>query len=689
MDQVPEGAIPEEEFVAKGPPQAIPEGAIPEEDFNQQQYGTPSEQFGGYAEQALSGATLGASQVAETKLSHAFNIPELSPEAQAGRAAANPLGSTVANVVGTAGLIGLTGGLGGLAEGAGTAAKIGVQALEGAGVAGITTANDEWSQDKALDAQKIAASAGLGTLLGAGGGALGEGIKSLSKIKPLAEVSSEVSDQAAKAGEDLIENTSAPVALPAGVKATNFNEIVDAVEQAKKDGTAVPLPAQPVLSDALSRTEMKFPVNPLQYDSLGSQEARSSYLTYKEAPKIGEPLSNYERYQKADLVNQIGKQIEGLAPGVSLTENAADAGEKAVSNFTDQYQNEKEALKPIFEEIKKLPLETDPLPDAITNMTKAVPGIAGMFDASGAEIAVKPYKTSWGIDRSTYNAVKEAVDSLQEPNANLQTIWNVRKGLDQHVDVLAQGQAPQEIRALKAALMEQMQNSTGNPNIREAFKRYAINEQQRQVIEQAFGASVGTPEFGQISKVQPEKILDKIFSNTATTEAAKNILPPSQFNEMLGNYFKINQSKVTDNGAFSSNKFWNKFLAPKQYVLESALSDNPEVLQGLKDKTTIARILPDDYSNNPPRTATTLQRLKEVFGEPGKVHITIPKAIYDEVQGHIKKNQLNTLLSGQALQNSRQTSLINQVKNVTGKVDTGVKALFSGFAGQSGKSNEK
>src|SRR6202000_415126 len=104
---------------------------------------------------------------------------------------------------------------------------------------------------------------------------------------------------------------------------------------------------------------------------------------------------------------------------------------------------------------------------SIARMTQAVPGIANMFDTAEGAINIRPYKTAWGIDKATYNAVKDAVDGIQgEPNS-LQTLWNVRKGMDQHIDVLAQGQAPSEIRALKSALMDQMQDSTGNPAIRD------------------------------------------------------------------------------------------------------------------------------------------------------------------------------------------------------------------------------
>lgn len=170
-DQIPEGAIPEEEFNSiQGPPP----GAIPEEDFqaqNNEKYGSALEMAKTALEQGLSGATLGLSKVAETKL---FDVD---PNAISGREEANPITAGLSNIGGTAGLLIGTGGLSGIAEGAGALGRVGTSALEGAGIGGVSQATDDWSQNKPLDAQKIAASAGLGALIGGSTSGLIEGLK--------------------------------------------------------------------------------------------------------------------------------------------------------------------------------------------------------------------------------------------------------------------------------------------------------------------------------------------------------------------------------------------------------------------------------------------------------------------------------------------------------------------------------
>ncbi len=706
VDLVPMGAIPEEEFY-KTYPEVVPEGAIPEEEFNKaqgihsepSQYESATEMAKTAIEQGISGATLGASKVLETQGIPLLGIPAITtPEAIAGREKDNPITATSFNLLGTALPLVATGGLGALAKGAGVGARIGLSALEGAGISGVNQFNDDWSQNKSLDAQKIAASVGLGALLGGAGGVLGETINAFKAAKSadaLAKVSSSTADQAGEAASKIASAESAPFDAPKeykGVQPTTYQGIVDRVNAAKASNTAQELPSAAILDDSLSRVALENPVNPLQRDSLASQETRDIYQAAKEAPNgTGPILQNYEAAQKAELVGKTFQTLKEIAPEHEPIPDAYKAGKFAIDAFTNQYETEKKALSPIFENLKKLPVEKELLPDSIIRMTEAVPGIANMVDATGSELAIRPYKTAWGIDKATYNAVKEAIDGLTGEENNLQTLWNVRKGLDQHVDVLAQGQAPSQIRSLKSALMNQMQEATGNPNIRDAFKRYAINEQQREVIEKAFGASVGKQEFGQISKIKPEVIGDKIFNNSATVQAAKNILPKEQFNAMLSNWLSEAQAGVTDKGAFSANKF-GSFLRRNQDALNIAFQDNPAHLQKLNDLTTIMRILPDAPSVNPSGTAKTLFRMMQETN----IHnltwegllATIPKKIATEIDNTLTMRKLNTVLSGQALKNSQESALKSHIAKFSDRLDTMVKTLFSSSTSQTRKKED-
>lgn len=187
------------------------------------------EQAGTALEQGASGATLGLSKALETKGVPFLHIPAITtPEALASREHKYPGTSIVSNVVGTGAMLGLTGGLGSIAEGAGLSGRLGAAVIEGGTIGGINQATDDWSQNKPLDAQKIATSAGIGALLGLGGHAIVEtargataGIgKSLNYFNNLAKgaasgegVSSRIARSYIAAGEksgevvnDLVEN---------------------------------------------------------------------------------------------------------------------------------------------------------------------------------------------------------------------------------------------------------------------------------------------------------------------------------------------------------------------------------------------------------------------------------------------------------------------------------------------------
>lgn len=142
------------------------------------QYQEQQAKFGGISNQLKAavlggarGATLGASDILAVKSGL------LKPEELKGLKEANPITSGTTELGGGAALLGATGGAGALAEGAGTAARIGASALEGAAFGAGNALSDAAMGDPSLNAQKIAAHIGTGALFGAGLGGLGEVVK--------------------------------------------------------------------------------------------------------------------------------------------------------------------------------------------------------------------------------------------------------------------------------------------------------------------------------------------------------------------------------------------------------------------------------------------------------------------------------------------------------------------------------
>lgn len=458
----------------------------------------------------------------------------------------------------------------------------------------------------------------LGATLGAGKGAF-ESIAKVVKDSRAGKLEQLIDGaQAGQGGGEgaIIDKSklgAAPVAgkEKIGVTPTSIEELKTRAEKFKQEGGTLDLPQKDVLQDAISRIEMENPVHPLQLDSLSSQAARDEYGMFKEMPgEVGDAIRNNEWIQKQELIKKINQEIGSLAPNHAPISDAYKGGEQASDIFTKNYEAEQRQLGPMFEKLKKIKVKdpTVAMGDAFAKITDRVPELVNAFEVKDGELIIKKYNTGMGIDKATYNATKELLDALKKNPTDFKTLQNIRNGLDQNIDVLAQGKAPSEIRAMKAAMMDYMIDvADRHPDIdvRDTIRRYAINEQERNVIEKTFGASVGKQELGIKSKVNPEDIGDKIFRNSSAVKAAKQILSPEDFNKILSNHIAEAIEKATDKGAFSSNKF-NSWMNRNRDALNIAFQDNPAKLQRLQDMTTIMRILPDAPPVNPSGTAKTL-----------------------------------------------------------------------------------
>lgn len=725
QDFIPDSQFtPDSEAQAPEVKQANPD-FIPDSQFqsDEDKFTSPGEKYLAGYESVLKGATAGLSQIAEQ---HPEFIPgplgtaarllkmsgETSPENVAAREEQNSGIATAGKLVGGLGLGGSTGGglVGLLPDAAGAGARIAALATEGAGYNAVQgAATRETFGEPALNAQKIAADAGMGALLGAGTGVLFESLAPLAKAMLKAKAvetgipDSSVGATPEQGAEGPIAQNSQPIVdapiEKTGPQSSSFDDIRNKVDSAVKKGVSLELPQKEVLLDASSRVPLENPINPLQVSSLENQGARDAYKATLDTPgEKPQLLRDYETLQRNELNDKTDQTIASLSPEMEPTGDAAKGGERAIKAFTDQHQAEKKALGEVFNKLKETPLPEgmDAQAGMLEKMTKAVPGVAHMFEAGGEGLEVLPYKTSWGIDRATYNAVKEAMDSLAENPADFETLQNIRKGLSQHVDVTAQGDAASEIRSLKAAMMDYMQeaveHATPDVEVRDAFRRYAINEQERAVIEKNFGASVGTPEFGAISKIKPEYIGDRIFANTATVKAAKNILDPKKFGEILANWITEAKTAATTDNVFSSNKF-GRWLTKNQDALKIAFEDNPGALQRLKDLNTIARILPDSKPINPSGTAKTLANLlKNAWGENAAEHVwskgaTLLPHAYREVVALFEHNKamsnLDAQLKGAAAQNTVRMKIAKTAAKVSEDIGEGASSIFRGGAAAS------
>jgi hypothetical protein len=625
--------------------------------------------------------TLGLSDVALTKtgLVEPETLKKLEEEAPVSTFGGEMLGGGATSV--------LTGGFGLGAIAKGAVGKAAALAGEGALFGSGNAVSDYALGDPDLNAQKVLSHIGMGAGAALGLGALAKGIEAALPFgaKKIGQVAEAIKG---KELPPMPTEGAAPVvdAIPQkGVQPTSYQEIADRVKNAKFTGETLELPGKQLAADAASRVEMMNPIHPMQLDSLGDQGSRDVYNTAKEMQGAeGEALRSYETLQKNELKARTENELELIAPGHKPIDDAVKGGDHAIDAFTENYKKEQDELSPIFEKFKSEEIsDRDHTTGMVNSMVDAVPGISKMFEVKDGQLVKLPYSETGGsIDKATYNAAGDVVGFLKGKNKpeTIRDLLDIRKSLDQHVDVMAQGEAASQIRAIKASLMDYIQNVSNNPEIRETLKRYAINQQERSVIEKAFGASVGTPEFGAISKIKPEMIGDKIFSNTATVEAAKKILEPKKFNEILANWLSENKAKVTDKGVFSSNK-WGSFLKRNQDALNVAFADNPKALQNLQDYTTIMRLLPDAPSINPSGTAKTLMgMLSKTHGMSDVAGVALnffKEQTLGRIEHEIALNNLNNKLAGQSAKSTVLSELGSMIKKTNDKISSGAKSIFN------------
>lgn len=670
--------IPDQDF-KPDPPMAIAQGSsprpgmgppsfVPDSQFqaDEDKYGEPGEQLKAGVEALARGATLGGSDFAETKLGIS------TPEAVRGRREANPVTSFLGEAVGSTAPILLT-------EGAAAPAALGVvakNALIGGVLGAGNVVSDMALGEPNLNAQKILADIGGGIVAGAGFGLLEKGIQAIPAIWRGA------AKEAPKVGE------AATVAAGTAKPISSIDEAAQRLETAKKYGGLVTdSPQAAEAADALTRVDLgEWNPPEAQLRALADPTQPTEWSLAREmSGKAGETVRGIEAAQKQSAVSQLDRTIEELSPGVKPTADAAEAGKRATQAFTDQYQAEKEGLKPVFEALKATEVAgVDHAPGMVDAFTQAVPGVARMFDTEAGGLVIKPYQSNWGIAKSTYSAVKEAVESLQEgKTAGIEDLLNVRSGLKQHANVLEQGPGPAQIRSLGAAAMDRIQQvldeSGYNLKTRATLKDYAINEQEREIIEKTFGSSVGNQQFGAkaMKGLVNESIGDKMFANSANVRAAKKILSPDKFNESLANWISEYREKSTDKGVFSSNKF-NSFLRKNEDALKEAFAGNPS-FQRIKDLTTAMRILPDAPSINPSGTAKTVVEMVKHAAHAESLYAVLPKLLggaRDLLEGKMAEFRLNQELAGRASQSAQLKTLQGVANRMQEKISSGARAVW-------------
>lgn len=554
-------------------------------------------------------------------------------------------------------------------------------AVEGA-LYGLGTSISENALGEAdLVSQRTAANIGFGALIGGAlGGAMGTIFK--SEITPAMRAAAAQDEIAAQAMRSSTKGM--PLDLESGqipgfkslaemsAEKTNIlpPESLQALRQQVKEaayqGIQEGLPAKEALMKTLPHLEdLQYKPHAAQLESLTDQGTRDFYKTLLESQTdVGRDLRAYEAIQKQEALAHLKADVQKLSP-IKVTDDVMKGGSKLVDDITAQYTAEKKLLEPFFKSFDEAGKGIAQPLELIGALDRAIPGAEKLTYLEGSVLKLKPYEETMSVTEDAYNAIKGVVKAVNKESVTVSEIRNLRKNIGNKINWASGKESNKELSAIKRELMDFMQaeveKSHPDMNVREGFKRYAINEQHRETLEKIMGGSI-SDKASFAKEIKKEDVLDKIFASSVSVNATKEILGPKKFGRVLGDYLSKEMKKITDEAGkgFSSQKF-HTFLMKKGPELSQALKENPKVLERLNALADYMRILPDAPSVNPSGTAKTLGILERIRSlsdsmTPSGIAKGILKKVGETAENRRSEEIMNQILSGKSMAEATKRS---------------------------------
>jgi len=390
------------------------------------------------------------------------------------------------------------------------------------------------------------------------------------------------------------------------------------VSNAERAGESTHLPKIDEIRDAQSRIkDLKHPLQTAQELASASPDAGLKFGTLrKSGTKTSDTIAKLERLQKAELESKIDDAINGIHPEKAASTDAVAGGRRLQDDFTTQYRKRQKELGKAFQEYDGI--EVGPSDNAaITDkLAEHIPQLRGFIEVGEGGATIKPYSRAMGISKDEHRVVSEIVDTLNKEDLTVKQIRNIRGTLlREYPDPLSRPPIVQQVRsALLDHLKDVISTKTGPQGraaVMKTFKDYAVNEQNLSELEKVFGGSFS--EFARPGKtVVPEKVLDRMFSDTKSAGIARNALGEKAFNAALADYLSMYRQKFTKDGSLSAAKF-GSWLQTKEPVLWEVA--NPNDVLRLVDLNTLHRAV-DLPPVNPSGTAASTITLMDMMTNP-------------------------------------------------------------------------
>ncbi len=369
--------------------------------------------------------------------------------------------------------------------------------------------------------------------------------------------------------------------------------------------------------------DLKTPPQPLHYEMMKSGHHMRD-LKNKIArltPKEAEAFNNYNAGMLKEAegkILEIPSQISGTRP-----RSIADEGSDIIGVVRDTYNNERNKLAPLFDELKlsSQPLSADEGKDlaiAIMGNSRVSPGLYSVEDGL---VTLNPNKPRFGISDQEYKVLKTVIDDLNN-GATFEEIQKMREYMRKAADP-ANPRAFTRLNEARKVMLDYLEGMTSqmemgvdaagkmNNRVHTVFQQFAKNERAKDAVETIIGGSIDSADA--LFAANPEKVVQKILSNPKHVEALRAYVGPDKINEIMAAYIEdgIKQAIHPTQG-FKPHQLQNWMKKNAQVLKNNVPPEAIERLNALADLGWMSKRFLDQA--NPSGTADALKSILDGEG---------------------------------------------------------------------------
>ena len=347
-----------------------------------------------------------------------------------------------------------------------------------------------------------------------------------------------------------------------------------------------------------------------------------------------------------EMVDESARKINETVFNISGAEakSLPDAGFDLIDSVKQKYNDEKKALGPIFDSIQKKsyklgPKDSRDLAVGIGQNSKI--GKLLETNAETGRLSLGKNTPRSGLSDQEHGVLSRVVDDLND-GMTFKELQDTRSFLRKSIDP-ANPAASAEVSKVRSLMLGQLEDMAAKQgaDVGETFKAYAVNERARESVEKVIGGKIET--FDQMYAANPEKVVQKIFSNPNHTKVVGDYVGKDKMNQMVASYLNSGVSKSFDSAKGfqpSTLKTWLK--SNSQFLKNNVEPEVVKRLDALADYAYYGKRFLDEV--NPSGTAASLKAMLEPGGfvarlKGGEVVGAVKSEIGNRIVGKVQQKQ--------------------------------------------------